>query len=266
MNDVILFPEYEELKNVVERLRNELSDKLFEKDELQFVICKNIDMAYMLKLGALEYKVYEAQCEWLRLKRKQELIQAKKNRQELISIPEIEEVLDKEFEEYQTKLNDQIEKMNEALHRSKGKALTDEDSKRFKKMYHTVVKKLHPDLNPNVTAAQRDMFEKAVEAYEHGDLQTMEIIHEMINDPQHEPEDNNVMKRLAYEKDRLKGLIKVIDRDIERIKREYPYSVKHLVDDERLMEEERNSLEELFEQYKQLIVEFRSAIEEMLRK
>ena len=80
--NVIVFPDFEKLKSEVEKMRTELSMLLLERDELQFVICKNIETEYMLKLGSIEYKAYEAQCAALRLKRKIELIQAKKNRQE----------------------------------------------------------------------------------------------------------------------------------------------------------------------------------------
>ena len=81
-SNVIVFPDFEKLKSEVEKMRTELSMLLLERDELQFVICKNIETEYMLKLGSIEYKAYEAQCATLRLKRKIELIQAKKNRQE----------------------------------------------------------------------------------------------------------------------------------------------------------------------------------------
>ena len=82
MEELIVFPEYENLKAEVERFRTELSMLMLEYDELRFVICKNIETEYMLKLGSLEYRAYEAQCTALRLKREIELIQARKNRQE----------------------------------------------------------------------------------------------------------------------------------------------------------------------------------------
>ena len=77
-SNVIVFPDFEKLKSEVEKKRTELSMLLLERDELQFVICKNIETEYMLKLGSIEYKAYEAQCAALRLKRKIDLIQAKK--------------------------------------------------------------------------------------------------------------------------------------------------------------------------------------------
>ena len=110
--NVILFPDFEKLKNEVEKMRTEMSMLLLERDELQFVICRNIETSYMLMLGGIEYKAYEAQCKSLRLKRKIDLIRAKKNRQEKVIITDIEETLNQEFEDYQKRLNEQIEKMN----------------------------------------------------------------------------------------------------------------------------------------------------------
>ena len=65
-------------------------------------------MEYLLKFGSVEYKIYEAECTALRLKRKCELIRAKKNRQETIVMAAIEERLDAEFTEYQEQLNQQF--------------------------------------------------------------------------------------------------------------------------------------------------------------
>ena len=144
--NVIVFPDFEKLKSEVEKMRTELSMLLLERDELQFVICKNIETEYMLKLGSIEYKAYEAQCAALRLKRKIELIQAKKNRQEKVIISAIEETLDNEFAEYQKQLDEQIDKMNDALKRSKAEVLSDEDNKELKKLYRKIVKALHPDI------------------------------------------------------------------------------------------------------------------------
>ena len=74
---IILFPEFVTLKAEVEKLRTEISMLLLERDELRLVVCKNIETAYMLALGSIEYKAYELHCKVLRLKRKIDLIQAK---------------------------------------------------------------------------------------------------------------------------------------------------------------------------------------------
>lgn len=163
---VVPFPEFAALKAEVEKLRVEISMLLLERDELRFVICKNIETAYMLALGSLEYKAFELNCNVLRIKRKIDLIQAKKNRQEKIALSAIDKLLDKEFAGFQCQLNEQIDKMNKALDHSQGHVLTDEETKQIKKLYRSIVKALHPDLHPEITPAQMQLFQNAVQAYE----------------------------------------------------------------------------------------------------
>lgn len=64
----------------------------------------------------------------MRLKRKVELIQAKKNRQEKIVLKEIEKTLDAEFLEFQKKLDEQINRMKAAIERSHCDVLSDEET------------------------------------------------------------------------------------------------------------------------------------------
>lgn len=218
--NVIVFPDFEKLKSEVEKMRTELSMLLLERDELQFVICKNIETEYMLKLGSIEYKAYEAQCAALRLKRKIELIQAKKNRQEKVIISAIEETLDNEFAEYQKQLDEQIDKMNDALKRSKAEVLSDEDNKELKKLYRKIVKALHPDINPDVSEAQVQLFDNAVSAYKSGDLGTLRIIGEMVGNNPLPEQHKDAMTQLVEERERLQGLLKSIRDSIENIKSE----------------------------------------------
>ena len=234
-------------------------------DELQYVICKNLETEYMLKLGGLEYKVFEAQCVALRLKRKIELIQAKRNRQETINLTKIDETLDLEFEAYQKQLNAQIEKMNDALERSKGEVLSEADTKEIKKLYRQIVKELHPDIHPDISASEAKMFDNAVNAYKNGDLATLRIIHEMVAEHQLPEEEKDALTQLKEEKERLEGVLKFIRESIEKIKSEYPYNMKEILEDEVKVSQKKAELEEALSQYKELITGYKLKIEEMLR-
>ena len=264
-SNVIVFPDFENLKNEVEKMSTELSMLLLERDELQFVICKNIETEYMLKLGSIEYKAYKAQCAALRLKRKIELIQAKKNRQEKVIISAIEETLDSEFAEYQKQLNEQIDKMNDALKRSKAEVLSNEDNKKFKKLYRKIVKALHPDINPDVSEAQVQLFDNAVSAYKNGDLNTLKIIGEMVGNSPLPEQHKDALTQLNEEKERLQNLLKVIRDSIEQIKSKYPYTMKEIIEDEEQTEQKKKELENILSQYNELISIYKAKIEEMIR-
>ena len=262
---VIPFPSYDKVKSEIEKLKIELSMFVLERDDLLFVECKNIEMAYMLSVGGLEYKAFESKCAVFRLKRKIELIQAKKNRQEKVVLSAIEEILDIEFAEYQTKLDEQIGKMNSALERSKGKELTDSESRELKKLYIGIVKALHPDLHPDISPEKIKLFLNAVEAYKNGDLTGLKIITEMVVDKKISLEHTDALALLIKEKERLSELIKGLKDEIIKIKSEYPYTMKSLIQDSEKISEKKKELEGIIEEWEKALDFYKSKLSETMR-
>lgn len=265
-NSIILFPDYQACKEKVDRLRTELSMLLLERDELEFVICKNIESAYYLKLGTIEYKAYETECAALRLKRMVELVQARINRQEKVIIADVERVLDEEFAEYQRKLNCQIEKMNEALERSRSRILTDAEAEDLKKLYRSIVKRLHPDVNPNVTQAQLRLLTNAISAYKNGDLAAMRIIAAMVAEPVLPDRAREAMHMLTEESRRLETMLSSVRVQIADIKSRFPYTVKDIVEDPQKEQQRREEIESALAQYQELIKKYKARLAEMLGK
>lgn len=261
----IIYPEFLTLKTEVEKLRTEISMLLFERDDLQLVICKNIEMAYLLAVGSLEYKIFELNCQVLRLKRKISMIQAKKNRQEKVILSEIEQMLDEEFAEFQLELEERINKMNQAIYHSKGRMLSEQETKEMKKLYRIIVKSLHPDLHPEATPAQIRLFQNAVLAYESGDLDNLRIISEMLAEPAIEGHSENALSALAKDKERLTKMLKVIQNQILEIKSRYPYTMKELVDDPEKIAKKRAELEEMMEELKKAHALYSERLKELLR-
>ena len=265
MSEIIVFPAYELLKKDIERLRTELSMLMLEYDELRLVECKNIETAYMLALGGLVYRVYELECIYLRLKRKLELIQALKNRQEKVIMINIELTLDEEFEEYKKKLDEQMNKMNEAIHRSKLEHLSESDTKELKKLYRQIVKALHPDLHPDATQAQIQLFCNATEALENGDLARMQLIAAMVSDTDLMEYKENPIMQLTEEKERLLKVLSTLKERIQNIKTSFPYNVKALLEDEKKLAAKKAELNSLITQYEEAIRIYSARIEEMMK-
>lgn len=263
--DIILFPDYQKLREEVDKLRIEISMLVLEKDELEYSECRNIETEYMLTFGSLEYQVYEARCEVLRMKRKIDIIQARLNRQEEIGIRQIEETLDLEFADYQKKLDEQIEKMNRAIKRSRLRIMTETESKELKGLYRRIVKRLHSDLNPNITEAEISLFENAA-AFKDGDLQTLRIIESMIGGPDLPDSQQDSMSVLREEKDRLIGIISYLKSRIAEIKADYPYTLREYLTDEEKGDAYRKELEDSLREYGKLKAVYTEKIEEMMRR
>lgn len=232
MGQIIEFPDIKKLKEKIRFLRRELEDLYPEKEHLVGVICENIQRDYTLVFGSLEYKLYEAYCEYLRLRRKRDLIQAKKNRGEKPDMEAIESRLDEEFCDYKRRLEEQMEEINEAIEKSKLKLLPEEDQKELKTLYKAIVKRLHPDLNPSITEGEKELFYNATESYKLGDLNTLRIIYDLTVKGEEEelslPNDS-----LAKEVERLEKAVVAIREEIERIKSNPPYTLKIYLEDER---------------------------------
>ena len=201
----------------------------------------------------------------LRLKRKVELIRIKINRQEMVSISDIEKILDGEFAEYQKKLQEQIDKMSAALERSRSKFLSEDETKELKTLYRMIVKALHPDLHPESSEAQIRLFQNAVDAYENGDLNTLRIIKEMVEDAVLSEYKENGIVVLQREKARLETMIKHIKGQIGEIRNSYPYNLKSILQSEKLMAEKKAELEDTISRLQEMTGFYDQQIKEMLR-
>ena len=262
---IIPFPSFEQLKADVEKLRTELSMLVLERDELLYVECRNIEMIYMLAIGTLEYQAYKIECAILRLKRKVDLIQAQKNRQEKINLLTIEELLDIEFAQYQAQLNDKIERMNAALERKNREPLSADETRELKKLYRAIVKSLHPDLHLDLSAAQIQLFHQAVTAYENGDVNELRIISTLVAEPALSAEKATAASQLIKEKKRLSELLQSVKERIVAIKSEYPYTMKPLVQNPDQIKVRQAELTVGIEQLNETLAAYQAKISEMLR-
>lgn len=258
-NNIIIFPDIDGITQEVKKLKIEISMLILERDELLFVECKNIETAYMILLGFLEYKIFEKECLYLSLKRKMELIQTKLNRQEKVDLSLIDEQLDQEFIIYKNQLDEQLNKLNDAIDYQKAEALSEEDYKALKKMYRTIVKSLHPDLNSNLTEEQLKLFHNAVSAYENGDKHTIESIYFIIKDMSTDKHLDN--KSIVDERDQLVQKLDEIKLNIEQIKASYPYTMKPIITDQDAIDKKKTELEQVLIQLDEVIKIFKQKID-----
>lgn len=249
---MVVHPHSVQLRQEVKNLRNELSGLLLERDHLQYHESKNLEMAYLLAFGALEYEIYETQCEALRLKRKTELIQAQKNRQEKIDLVAIETTLEQEFAAYTDMLRSQLEKMRAAEQRNLQDVLDEQDTGELKRLYRLLVKALHPDLHPDLGEMERTMFLRVVEAFENADLTTMRLLFALLLKPGEE-ELPGTMEALENLKKQLLAALAEARRRIAAMQAEFPFTMEELLRDEEKIAARKTELQSLLEQWQQMV-------------
>lgn len=262
--DIIYFPAFKELQTAIETLKVNLSMLILERDDLVYVVGKNIETTYLLSAGHLDYKIFQLDCDIRRLKRQMQLIQAKINRQEEIKPSDIEKQLDEEFQVYQKQLQQMLSKMNMALKRSQNERLTQIEADELKDLYRRIVKKLHPDLNPNLDAVKKDLYIQTVAAYKNGDLASMRIIAILVDDPLEKLPSEGSLNHLQKEKQRLEAQVASIQEDIQRIKSEFPFTIKELVLDKAALDKHIETLKQTISQMEEVLDSYKQKINELM--
>ena len=219
-----LSPEIIKLQEEISTLEKELGKVILERDEMLNTVKPNLEAEYQKKIGCKELERLETEITARRCKRQIELIQAAVNRQESIEEDEIEKKLDDEFQEWYEKIEEQYRKVKEAEDRLKC-LMSDEDNAEFNKLYRKLVFKLHPDLNPNRSKDEENLWHRVQLAYEGGDLEEMRSL-AIIIDAQHEtiefPSSKDVLQK---RKEKLTDQIQKTINNMSELEQEFPFNI-----------------------------------------
>ena len=225
-------PEEAALREEVARLRASLTAVLLQRDDLRLIQCRRIEAAYLRRFGALELKVYETWCEYLRAKRKVKLIRAERNRRAQPDPEAIETQLDSELADYRTELEERFRKVEGVMEPRKGPGLSRRGENEVRELYRRAVKALHPDLHPEPDEGRAQALDQAMRAYRAGDLATLRAICDTLEPQPGQPPAG--LDELRAEARRLRNAIRSFDRELEAIKAAYPYNARvYLEDDEK---------------------------------
>ena len=267
MNDLTSHPTCGNLVSKIKEIESELALLVKNRDNLLFHVCPKLKTEYMLKIGKIEYSIFEYQCKILRLKREVEIIQSFKNRDQSYNIAKIEKQLDIEYKEYTAKLLEKQKEIEGARFRksNSGLLLPEEDVQELRKLYVEIVKKTHPDINPDLTEEQHDHYIDAVNAYKNGDLAEMKVIFLLLEKTPFDikPIENSIEK-LNKRYESLSNVKEYMNKEIERIKESFPYNIMKVLSDENKVQakidELSNELTLCCEQYKSLELRLQEVI------
>ena len=212
------------LREDIASLEQELGKVIFERDEMLNTVKPNLEAEYQKKIGYKELERLETEITARRYKRQIELIQAAVNRQESIEEKEINKQLDDEFQEWYKKIEDQYQKVKEAEHRLSS-LMSDDENKEFKKLYRQLVFKLHPDLNPNQTKDEENLWHRVQLTYKSGALEEMRslmIILEAQNSAVELPSSKDILEKRQT---KLAKQIQKIINNMSELKQGFPFNI-----------------------------------------
>lgn len=163
--------------------RMALLDLLEEKDRLRYMEGPVLKEEYLAKIGSYEEQVLESELDVSMLERKVELIQIAINRREPVDLEKIEAQLAEEREV-------RIEDLNATAFDAETPDGSDrgpsERSEEFQRMYREIISTFHPKMNPNLTETQKQLYEKAQEAYRNRNYEALKLIYDMLCDKSEE--------------------------------------------------------------------------------
>lgn len=119
-----------------------------------------------------------------------------------------------------------------------------------KSLFRSIVKRLHPDMNPNQTQHEKDLFNKAVEAYQNGDMVTLQNIYDEITVGKEDSDDTDEsalsIEELIKLRDRLLKRVGELSSELDEIRSEEPYTYKEILDDPDRLAQAKAELEAEF--------------------
>jgi hypothetical protein len=268
MNDtqsLSLHPEILRLTEENSLLREEVVHLLTEAHDLVHTVKPNLLALYQTKIGVWELKQFRLQCQAARLKRKVELIQACLNQGCWPDLVAIEAQLEEEFRAWENKLRLEAERIAAAEDRLRH-LLSPEDDHELKKLYYGLVKKLHPDLNPELTEDQKRLWLRVQEAYELSDIDELRALTVLVNRYAPVVSPASSLERLTNEQRTLDQQIQRLLKEIEAIESRPPLTMRSELVDDDWMRTRCETIQTTMTELQQRCVGLASHIENLLKE
>ncbi len=241
--NITLDPEYANLILEVNKLKDELAEKLMERDWLAYHVIPEIENNYLVKIGLLENDAFMENLKLLKINRKIEIYKEMKKSKQKISDKELENMLDAEFGE----LEEDFKEMQEDLIYSFDDEFEDSANSEFVKLinilYKTLIKKLSPLINSNNTRMENQLYELLEKSYRELDLTIMSKLQTIC---EHFKSESNFIigdvKTLTKIKNKYLELINENDDIILNIKSSDSFEKKRILDDDNLMKKTKEEI------------------------
>jgi hypothetical protein len=251
--------ENEELTRKLEALHLEFLDLFTRHKDMVENDSVILTSLYLEKLGHLQLELLEKQTEASRLKMKMNMIQAAINRNEKPDLRAINQEIQARLQNYYAQIQAQSAALDEAR-KVLSHLISEEDTQKLKEIFRVLCKRLHPDLNPNQTEDEKDMFIKVKAAY---DLQRLNELQNILLYMNESNKENLVLISGDEKVERIKHLenqIVSLKLKIDQLKQSFPFSIEELISDEDYILRKQEELRVLINTSEEEIIKYSNII------
>ncbi len=243
-----LHPEHRALLDENALLREELAHLLTEEHDLAHLVKPNLLALYQKKIGAWELRGLHAQVAAARARRRLEMAQAAVNQGRKPDLTEIEGHLELEFLAWQIKIREATQQLADAGHRLEH-LLPDAEDRELKKLYYALVKKLHPDVNPDVSEDGCRLWQRVQAAYQHSDMQELRALALLADQFGPIAPPPATLDTLRRDRATLQTQITALLKRIEQIESQPPFTQRPQLADEAWLAQRRQEIEARIAQF-----------------
>lgn len=227
--DVSLTPENERLRNLRSALREKYCKLQAKKMDVLYQEKNYLTSLYLSRVGQLQYELFVIETDIARLQMEMRLIQRYVNQNSPIDFKQVEKEIDKATEQFHKLLVERENELRNAHEYLSLPHLTKEEAAELKRLYHDIAKRLHPDLNPNLSEDEQDLFQQAQAAYRCSDLNSLRQIHQHVMG---EETSVQVTIDLAQEVQQLQQMTDLLSQQIEQLYQTFPFTQREFLADE----------------------------------
>ena len=249
-------PRLKQLKAVYERLQQVYAELIAKRDDLTEHEIPRLEALYMDAIGQMLYEEL-LQYDIALLKSERDLLQAYINRGEEPDIEDVEEKVGQQAQTFNENIHREEERINQAKayieeHKEENSKDAEAEKLELKQIYKRLVRRLHPDLHPEQTEWERELFMKVQEAYRNEDLERLRELEAELDAgmPSSDAESDSIEE---WEKrvECLKQQIADIEKEIYEIEHEFPFTYREKLNDQEWIVAQREEINVRIEKLKQ---------------
>ena len=248
--ELILHPSVVALQNELEELRQQSSKLYLEAEYMQFEERPLLLSLYETNIGKLQFEEFQLSVKIRLVQLETQLVQAYINRNERPDESEIATRLQLEQEKFKLQLDEKVAEIKAAQDYLNAPTYSREESEELRDLYRLITKALHPDLHPEQSQKEQDLFLKAVAAYRAGDIPILRQIALTLADDNIEDIPEADLPRMI---EQARNSVEAFRSRIEKMNGQFPFIYREQLRSEAWIKEQQVEISERIASAKALL-------------